>query len=47
MALVGKFESHVNGVTEEISKYWAVNTAIIQAFQLWIQRILLKANLQT
>lgn len=30
MALVGKFESRVNGITEEITKHWALYTAVIQ-----------------
>ena len=45
MALVGKFELHVNAVTEEITKHWLSTLLSFREFQLWKQRILLKANL--
>lgn len=42
-ALVVKFESNMNGVTE-VTDHWNVDTVVIQGTP-WIQRNLLKANL--
>ena len=37
MALVGKFELHVNAVTEEITKHWLSTLLSFREFQLWKQ----------